>query len=69
MGPGAPNVLINGLPAAKVGDTCTCIGPPDTIIEGSTTVKIGGMPATRVGDKTAHGGCIIAGAFNVIIGG
>jgi len=28
-----------------------------------------GIPAARIGDKTAHGGTIIIGAFNVIIGG
>jgi uncharacterized Zn-binding protein involved in type VI secretion len=48
---------------------CTCVGPPDTIVKGSATVKIGGMPAARVGDTTAHGGQILIGAFNVMIGG
>ncbi len=69
IGPGVPNVLIAGLPAAKVGDMCVCVGPPDSIIKGSATVKIGGMPAARLGDKTAHGGQIMLGAFNVMIGG
>jgi uncharacterized Zn-binding protein involved in type VI secretion len=57
-GPGAPQVLIGGLPAAVVGDICVCVGPPDTIVKGSTTVLIGGKPAVRVGDSTAHGGTI-----------
>lgn len=69
VGPGAPTVLIAGLPAAKVGDMLVCVGPPDSIIKGSATVMIGGMPAARVGDQTAHGGSIVLGAFNVIIGG
>jgi uncharacterized Zn-binding protein involved in type VI secretion len=69
IGPGMPTVLIGGLPAAKVGDMLVCVGPPDTIVKGSATVKIGGMPAARLGDTTAHGGQIILGAFNVIIGG
>ncbi|MCL4483602.1 MAG: PAAR domain-containing protein, partial [Bacteroidetes bacterium] len=43
--PGAPTVLIGGLPAATVGDMCTCTGPPDSIAMGSTTVMIGGKPA------------------------
>ena len=34
--PGAPTVLIAGMPAARVGDMCTCVGPPDTIAMGST---------------------------------
>ncbi|AKG21580.1 PAAR domain-containing protein [Calothrix sp. 336/3] len=69
IAPGVPTVLIAGLPAAVVGDTCTCTGPPDTIILGSTTVLIGGKPAARIGDTTAHGGSIVLGAFNVLIGG
>lgn len=67
--PGAPTVLVAGLPAATVGTMCTCVGPPDTIIVGSSTVLIGGMPAARLGDATAHGGSIVAGAATVMIGG
>lgn len=67
--PGAPTVLIGGMPAATLGDMCTCSGPPDTIIMGSSTVMIGGKPAARVGDSTAHGGSIIIGCTTVIIGG
>ena len=67
--PGCPTVLIGSLPAARVGDLCTCVGPPDSIIMGSTTVLIGGMPAARMGDSTAHGGVIVIGCPTVIIGG
>lgn len=67
IGPGAATVLIEGMPAAVVGDSCTCAGPPDTIIAGSSTVLIGGVPAARVGDSTAHGGSITLGAATVII--
>lgn len=69
IGPGAPNVLIGGLPAARVGDMLVCVGPPDSIVQGSSSVKIGGMPAARMGDQTAHGGQIMVGALNVQIGG
>ena len=69
LGPGVPNVLISGIPAAVVGDMCTCTGPPDSIVLGSTTVTIGGKPAARMGDTTAHGGSIVLGAFTVLIGG
>ncbi|MCB0502350.1 MAG: PAAR domain-containing protein [Bacteroidetes bacterium] len=65
---GATNVLIAGVPAARVGDMCTCIGPPDSIVAGSATVMIGGAPAARVGDSTAHGGTIVVGAPTVLIG-
>ena len=68
IGPGAATVLIAGLPAAGVGDSVTCAGPPDTIVAGSATVMIGGKPAARQGDSTAHGGTITVGAPTVTIG-
>ena len=67
-GPGAPNVLIGGMPAAVVGDICVCTGPPDTIVMGSAGVMIGGRPAARMGDVTAHGGNIVLGCPTVMIG-
>ena len=67
-GPGAPTVLIGGLPAAVMGDTCTCVGPPDKIVLGSAGVFIGGKPAARMGDKCAHGGAITVGCPTVLIG-
>ena len=36
--PGAPTVLICGLPAARMGDMAVCVGPPDTIVTGAPTV-------------------------------
>jgi uncharacterized Zn-binding protein involved in type VI secretion len=68
--PGAPTVLIGFMPAAKVGDMCTCVGPPDTIVKGSATVLICNMPAARLMDLTAHGGTIVGpGCPTVLIGG
>ncbi|MEL6659115.1 MAG: PAAR domain-containing protein [Bacteroidota bacterium] len=69
VGPGAPTVLIGSMPAALMGDMCTCVGPPDSIVQGSTTVMINGKPAARMGDMTAHGGSIVAGLPTVMIGG
>ena len=66
--PGAPTVLIEFLPAATVTNMLTCVGPPDTIVKGSTGVFINGLPAARIGDLTAHGGVIVTGAPTVIIG-
>jgi uncharacterized Zn-binding protein involved in type VI secretion len=68
VGPGAPTVLIGKMPAAVMGDMCTCVGPPDTIILGSTGVFICGKPAARMGDQTAHGGVIVKGEPTVLIG-
>lgn len=65
---GEPTVMIGMLPAARVGDTCTCVGPPDKIAKGSMTVKIGNKPAARMGDMTVHGGVIVKGCPNVLIG-
>lgn len=67
--PGTPTVLIEKMPAATIGDTCTCVGPPDSIAKGSATVMIGGKPAARIGDMTTHGGVIVKGAVTVMIGG
>lgn len=66
---GEPTVLIGMMPAARMGDMCTCVGPPDSIMMGSSTVMIGGMPAARLGDPTVHGGSIVIGEMTVMIGG
>jgi uncharacterized Zn-binding protein involved in type VI secretion len=64
--PGTPTVLIGGMPAATLGDSCGA----DTIIKGSATVLIGGKPAARVTDSTAGGGVVMPpGAPTVLIGG
>ena len=64
--PGAPTVLIGGLPAARLGDTCGV----DAIVKGSASVLIGGLPAARIADLTAAGGAVMPpGAPTVLIGG
>jgi uncharacterized Zn-binding protein involved in type VI secretion len=64
--PTLPTVLIAGLPAARMSDSCGA----DAVILGSMTVLIGGLPAARVGDPTATGGAIMPpGAPTVMIGG
>ena len=65
---GAPTVMIGFMPAARVGDMCTCVGPPDFISFGSISVMICGMPAARVGDVTTHGGSVVSGFPTVNIG-
>lgn len=66
--PGAPTVLIEFLPAARMTDMATCVGPPDMIAMGSPTVLIEFLMAARIGDPTAHGGVIVLGAPTVEIG-
>lgn len=68
VGPGVPNVLIAGMPASVMGDMCVCVGPPDSIILGSSGVFISGKPAARMGDQCAHGGAITLGCPTVLIG-
>jgi uncharacterized Zn-binding protein involved in type VI secretion len=74
-GPGTPSVLIGGQPAATLGDIHVCgfppppPHPPTPIVIGSSSVFIGDRPAARVGDTAGCGSPILAGAFNVLIGG
>ena len=64
--PGTPTVLIGGMPAATLGDSCGA----DTIIKGSATVLTGGKPAARVTDSTAGGGIVMPpGEPTVLIAG
>lgn len=74
---GCLNVLIEGKPAARIGDMHTCpeVRPiphvGGLIITGSRTVLIGGKPAARVGDIAT---CqlfidtIVKGSNTVLIG-
>jgi uncharacterized Zn-binding protein involved in type VI secretion len=69
VGPGAPNILIGGFPAARVSDFATCPGAPDVLAMGAATVLIAGLPAARQVDGTAHGGLVVLGCPTVLIGG
>ncbi len=64
---GAPGVLINGNPIALMGDICTCIGPPDMIVQGEAGVTVNGVPVATVGSLTAHGGSITMGEVGITI--
>ena len=66
--PGGVTVLIGNLPAARMGNMCTCVGPPDVIAQGAVNVLICGQPAARMGDMTSHGGSIAIGCPTVLIG-
>jgi uncharacterized Zn-binding protein involved in type VI secretion len=68
VSPGAPTVLIGFMPAACIGSTCVCVGPPDTIVKGSAKVLMGNKPAARLGDTTSHGGAIVVGCPTVLVG-
>ena len=66
--PGCPTVLIGGMPAARMTDMATCVGPPDVIALGSFTVFTMKMPQARMLDTTAHGGTIVLGFPTVLVG-
>lgn len=77
-GPGVPNVLIGGMPAAVVGDLVAGAAISGAITMGSMTVMIGGRPAARstsmVSGVNNQSGApvsttIISGAPTVLIGG
>jgi uncharacterized Zn-binding protein involved in type VI secretion len=74
---GAPTVLINGRPAARVGDVSTphlkpggrgCNTHVAPIVTGSASVIIEGRPAARIGDLLAGCTAVGQGSFNVFIG-
>ena len=65
--PGAVTTLIGGMPAARVGDIVTCVGPPDVIVLGSFTTMFQGQPAAYMGSMTAHGGAVVMGFPMVMI--
>ncbi len=65
--PGGITTLIMNLPAARVGDMCVCVGPPDVIVVGTFTVLIGSMPAAHMGSNTAHGGVVMGLGVTVLL--
>ncbi len=73
---GSPNVMVNGMPALRVGDKgihAVCCGPNTwTATAGSATVMINNLPAHRMGDQDQHcggPGTLIEGSPDVIVGG
>lgn len=53
---GSPTVLINGLPASRMGDTILeAIGPPNKIVQGEVTVIVGQAAGGKHGDRSATG--------------
>jgi uncharacterized Zn-binding protein involved in type VI secretion len=65
---GEASVLIGSMPAARVADALSCVGPADAVAEGEASVLIGNRPAARLGDATSHGGVLVAGDPTVLIG-
>ncbi len=73
---GSPDVMVNNLPAVRVGDHgvhAACCGPNMwTAAEGSSTVMINNKAAHRQNDSDTHcggDGQMVAGSPTVITGG
>jgi uncharacterized Zn-binding protein involved in type VI secretion len=66
---GAPSVRINGLPAVRAGDAFRCGGCANRMKTGASTVTFGGEFAARKTDTSDHGGRVVVGSGNVVIGG
>ncbi|POP79087.1 polymorphic toxin type 44 domain-containing protein [Pseudomonas syringae] len=56
------DVNINGMGAARVGDTCGCGA---VITSGFPSIQVNGRPMAHLGSPTSHGGTIITGSNNV----
>ena len=63
------NVQVNSRPVARLLGTCDCGGGKDRVITGAATVRVNGLPVARRGDFTVHGGAVMNGSPNVVVGG
>src|SRR5262245_30527100 len=69
-GPCSGNVLVNGKPAARMLDPASCVsGLQNSITTGSPTVLVNSRLFARALDRDEHGGQLIAGSPNVLVGG
>jgi uncharacterized Zn-binding protein involved in type VI secretion len=67
---GSPNVKVNGIPIARVGDTYACpIHGPNPIVQGSFKTTANNLQIARIGDPTACGANIVSGSPNTFDGG
>ena len=64
---GAMRSMVNGKPAARMGDLHVCPIPGHgitPIMTGSLDTATEGMPDARIGDITACGAVIVTGSLN-----
>ena len=67
------NVLINGLPPAKVGDLwgyhkCDCSHSKENCVIGNSSVLVNGSPIVTVGTKLSNGDSTGSGSSDVMVG-
>jgi len=63
---GSPDVIFEGLSAAREGDSTACGSALSSAL--STTVSINGKRAAIVGSMGDHGNTVVSGASTIIIG-
>jgi len=68
VGPCVLSVWVGGMPVAVKGDKCICLGPPNEIVEGSSSVLAGNKKVARIKDKTKHVGAVLTGKLTVLVG-
>ena len=68
LGPSVPTVLMGGMPCAVIGDTCACGA---SLVGSSKTVMAGNKFVVRAwpGDVSSHGGNVIVGFPQILVGG
>lgn len=72
---GSGNVVVNGIPVVRVGDTCSSHTKPDSpphvpvLSGGSGSVLVNGKPVVRIGDPTGCGDSMAGGSSNTTKGG
>lgn len=60
---GSPDVDVNGIPMARIGDTYACpIHGPNPIVTGSPDSDANSRAIARVGDLTACGATLVDGS-------
>ncbi|MBM7062318.1 PAAR domain-containing protein [Pseudomonas sp. UL073] len=62
---GSPDVQINHLPAARVGDATVC---GDQVATGIASILVNGRPIAHLGSATAHGGQLVSSSADVLVG-
>lgn len=63
---GSPDVLIDGMPAARMGDPTACGSTLIGSVSGS--VIINGKPAAMLGSTGSHDNPVVSGSATVVIG-
>jgi uncharacterized Zn-binding protein involved in type VI secretion len=61
----------NGRPVIRLGDYAQCVlpAPRDVVFSGAATFTVCGLPVAHVGSAMVHGGTIVTGSPDFMVGG